>query len=81
MVEENNTLLRKMHRAALFWRVFHTLYWIIIIGLSVGAYYFFQPYVEQIQGVYGGFKGDVESVKDAASQFGSIGNFFKGDGN
>ncbi len=38
MVEENHALLRKMHRSAVLGRVFHMLYWIVIIGLSVGAY-------------------------------------------
>ena len=81
MVEENNSLLRKMHRSALWGRIFHFLYWVVIIGLSVGAYYFIQPYVEQIQGVYGGVKGDVENIRGAASQLNNIGNFFKGGGN
>ncbi len=57
MVEENNALLRKMHRSALVGRIFSILYWVIIIGLSVGAFYFIQPYVNQIQGLYGGLKG------------------------
>ncbi|MDO8620634.1 MAG: hypothetical protein Q7R64_04795 [bacterium] len=81
MVEENHALLRKMHRSALFGRVFHMLYWIIIIGLSVGAYFFVQPYVEQVQSVYGGLRGDVQNVKNATSQLGTIGNFFKGSAN
>ncbi len=54
LVEENNALLRKMRRAAILGSIFRVLYWIVIIGLSVGAYYFIQPYVEQLQGVYGG---------------------------
>ena len=78
MVEENSKLLRKMHRAALFGRIFHIMYWVIIIGLSVGAYYFVQPYVEQVQDVYGGLKGDVENVRGAASQIGDIGKLIQG---
>ena len=78
MVEENSKLLCKMHRAALFGRIFHIMYWVIIIGLSVGAYYFVQPYVEQVQDVYGGLKGDVENVRGAASQIGDIGKLIQG---
>lgn len=77
LAEENNTLLRKMRRTALVGRIFHTLYWVIIIGLSVGAYYVVQPYVGQLQGVYGGLKGDVENVKGATSQLGNIGKIIK----
>lgn len=81
MVEENNKLLRKMHRAALWGRIFHFFYWAAIIGLSVGAYYFIQPYVEQVQSIYGGVKGDVENIRGAASQVGQLGDILKGIGN
>ena len=62
LVEENNKLLRKMHRAAIWGRVWHFLYWTVIIGLSVGAYYFVEPYLKQLQGVYGGVQTDLQSV-------------------
>lgn len=81
MVEENNKLLRKMHRAALWARIWHIFYWLVIIGVSVGAYYFIEPYVTQIQGVYGGVKQDVENVRGTTSQIGNIGSMLKGVGN
>ncbi len=80
MVEENNKLLRKMHRAAIWGRIWHIFYWVVIIGLSVGAYYFIEPYVGQIQGLYGGLKGDVENVRGAAGQLGDLGNLLQGLG-
>ncbi|MDO8594792.1 MAG: hypothetical protein Q7R93_04770 [bacterium] len=80
MVEENNKLLRKIHRAALWGRAWSILYWTVIIGLSVSAYFFVQPYVEQIQGVYGGLKGDVGNVRGAASQIENISTMLKGIG-
>ena len=81
MVEENNKLLRKMHRSALWGHIFRFLYWAIIIGLSVGAYYFVQPYIEQLQSVYGGIKQDVGTVHSAVGQLNNIGSLFKGGGN
>lgn len=88
MVEENNQLIRKMRRAALWGRLWHILYWVIIIGASLGAYYFIQPYVEQVQGVYGGLKQDLTNVRgtvnevgNAASKIGDIGNLFPGSEN
>ncbi len=68
LTEENNHLLRKMHRAALWGRVFHFFYWVLIIGTSVGAYYFIQPYIDQLTQVYGGIKGDVSSVQGVVNQ-------------
>ena len=73
-------MLRKMHRAALWGRIFHFFYWAIIIGLSVGAYYFIQPYVDQLRGVYGGIKQDVGTVHNAVGQIGEVGNLLKGIG-
>ena len=81
MVGENNTLLRKMHRAALWGRIFHFLYWAAIIGLSVGAYYFIQPYVDSVKEGVNGIQADVDNIRGAASQIGNIVNIIKGMGN
>ena len=87
MTEENNKLLRKMHRSAIWGNIFRFLYWGVIIALSVGAYYFIQPYIEQVPGLYGGIKEDVGSVRaavdqvdKASSQIGNIGNLLKNIG-
>lgn len=80
MVEENNKLLRKMHRAALWARIWHIFYWLVIIGLSASAYYFIEPYITQIQSIYGGVKQDVDNVRGAASQLGNIGKLLDGIG-
>lgn len=72
LVEENHTMLRKMRRAALWGRAWHLLYWLIIIGISVGAYFYVQPYVNQLLNLYGGVTGDVEAVQNIAGQFGKL---------
>ena len=72
LTEENNHLLRKMHRAALWGRVFHFIYWVVIIGLSLGAYYFIQPYIDQLTQVYGGIKSDVGTVQNTVGQVGNL---------
>ncbi len=59
---ENNILLKKMWRATQWGRVIKALYWIAIIAITVGSLYFIQPYVDTLQGVYGG-------MQDAQSQF------------
>ncbi|MFA6315035.1 MAG: hypothetical protein WC648_01540 [Candidatus Paceibacterota bacterium] len=45
MSEENNAILRKMRRANRYAIIFRVLYWVVIIGLGLGAYYAIQPYV------------------------------------
>lgn len=73
LVEENNKMLRKMHRAALWGRIWHLLYWVIIIGISVGAYLYLQPYVEKLQGIYGGIREDVGTIQGITEQLGEVG--------
>lgn len=73
LVEENHAMLRKMRRAAFWGRAWHLLYWLIIIGISVGAYYYIQPYIDQLLNLYGGgVTGDVEAVQNVAGQLGKL---------
>jgi hypothetical protein len=48
LAEENNVLIKKMRRNAHISVAFRAAYWIIFLGVSFGAYYFIQPYVERI---------------------------------
>lgn len=45
MTEENNQILHSIRRTARLGVIMRVLYWVVIIGLSVGALYFIQPYV------------------------------------
>ena len=69
LVEENNTMLKKLRRGQVWGRVFTILYWVIIVGVAVGAFYFVQPYVNALQetqssigGIFDIFGGGEESV-------------------
>ena len=33
--------------------IVRAVYWIFIIGTAFGAYYFLQPYIDQLKGIYG----------------------------
>lgn len=61
LAEENNKILRKMRSSMRWGRAFRILYWIIIIGATVGAFYYIQPYIDQLMGVYSGL-GDLQNV-------------------
>ncbi len=60
--KENNQMLRSMRRSMRFARFMSFLYWVIIIGSAVGAYYYIQPYIDQLMGVYGGAKSNLDDV-------------------
>lgn len=52
LTEENNQIvksLRRLQRWASFWSVFR---WVLIIGSALGAYYYLQPYIDQVWELY-----------------------------
>ena len=69
LAEENHKMLRSLMRSMRWGRAVHILYWTLIIGSTVGAYYFIQPYAEQILGIYGSTKSNVENVNSIFDKF------------
>jgi hypothetical protein len=61
--EENNQMLKTMLRNMRWGRLIKTVYWVVIIGASVGAFYYTQTYFDQLLSVYGGAKSDLEGLK------------------
>lgn len=50
LAEANNDILRKMQRSQRASLAFRVMYWLVIIGLSVGAFWFIQPYIDSLKG-------------------------------
>jgi hypothetical protein len=69
LVEENHKMLRSLTRSMKWGRVMHMIYWALIIGSTVGAYYFVQPYIDQVIGAYGGAKNSLENVNSIFEKF------------
>lgn len=63
IVEKDHSRIEKLYRAMQWGRVFTVLYWILIIGIAVGAFYFIQPYVNQLGSFYESFKGSLEGAQ------------------
>lgn len=57
--------LRRSHRAGTILRV---IYWVAILGVSFGAYYLIQPYVDMLKGSFGNI-GGIGSVSPKAMTF------------
>jgi|TARA_Y100000310_G_scaffold7875_1_gene8556 hypothetical protein len=63
LIEENNKLLKRMQRAAMWGIIFRVLWWAILLGLPFIIYlYFIEPYAGGIIETYTGFKGGVDSA-------------------
>lgn len=60
---DTHEMVKKLHRDLVINRVIKVVYWVVIIGVAVGAFYFLQPYVETLQDVYGGLADSKEQFK------------------
>ncbi len=62
--KENNTLLKRIRGSQKRAAMMRMLYWILIIGMTLGAYYYIQPYIEQLMSVYSGAQENIKSFQD-----------------
>lgn len=67
LAERNNEILQKIYRSILWGRAAWIFYWVILIGIAIGAFYFLDPYwdtvvetYESIQGQFQGFSSPQE---------------------
>ena len=44
LTRKNQVILKKLHRAQIIGRTLHILYWVLIIGTTIGAFYFLKHY-------------------------------------
>lgn len=63
LTEENNKILHKMWRATRVAGLVRIFYWLLVIGVSIGAFYYLQPYIDQLMAVYGGIQDSVGSFQ------------------
>lgn len=67
LAEENNEMLHKVRSVQKRTFLFQIIRWTLIIGISIGAFYFLQPYVDNFQ--Y--FLEDTSATIDKIKNFGS----------
>ena len=71
LTRDNNKLLRKMRRHAIFGNVTRMIYWAIILGVPVALYYYYiQPHTGQIVDTYDTVKGSTEGFSGLLEKLG-----------
>ena len=75
IVTENNKILRTMRRSQRIGRAFSVFYWVIVIGIALGAFYFIRPYVDSINNTVEGIDSFQNQVIDSFSS--SVSDSFK----
>ncbi len=67
VVNENNTILRQMRSHARWRNLFSLIKWLVIIGVTVGAYYYLEPYIKELILVYQGLQEGVNAIKNVST--------------
>ena len=76
LTRENNVLLRKMRRMAIYGNIIKVVWLAIIIGLPVYIYYaFLQPYVGQALEICSGVETGVGGIRNFLDKLPFFGNF------
>ena len=52
---QNNLILHRLKSALRWGMIFSVLKWAVVIGAAAGAYYLFQPILDQFSSAYEGF--------------------------
>ncbi len=63
LAQENNRILRQMRRLSRWGTFVRIVYWFVLIGISFGAYYFLQPYIDGAKATYTSIQSDVGNLK------------------
>ncbi len=62
LAEDTNKLVHKMRRVQVFSGLWTIFYWVIVIGIGIGAFYYIQIYIDSIKEAVG-----IVSEKNASS--------------
>lgn len=75
LTRENNSILRGLRRAQRFATVARVLYWLVILGIGFGSYYYLQPYLDQAMNLY---TQSQNTLHDLQTNFNGVKNFING---
>jgi len=64
LAQENNQMLHSVRRSMRMARIMSILYWVIIIGASIGAFYVLQPYIDQAQKIIKDSSDTISGLKN-----------------
>lgn len=74
LTKENNKILRKLRSSQRWASITRLLYWLVIIGLSVGAYYYVEPYLKQMMNVYSQGVTTLDKIQNFGSSLPGLNN-------
>ena len=73
LTRDNNKLLRKMRRHAIFGNVTRLIYWAVVFGVPTVLYHYLQPYFTQFLETYDGIQNGVQNLQGVGDQVQGLG--------
>ena len=77
LAQENNKILHSMRSSMRWARFMSTIYWLVIIGASIGAYYFVEPYLNKILDLYNSILNTQQQLNGGSNEIQDLLNKFK----
>ena len=75
---ENRKILKRLQRSMRWGRFLRVVYWVVIIGGTLGAYYYIQPFVDNMKEMFSGIQAGTEGVTNGmGTGLDFLGNLFK----
>lgn len=68
IVEDNNTILRGIRRANRISAGIRIFYWLVIIGATLGLFYYMQPYIDTMFDLVDEAQKSIQSLGGAVNQ-------------
>ena len=73
-LEKTYQLVYKVRRVQKNGQLFKVFYWTLIILATFGAFYYIQPYINQLVETYTGVKDTQQQLQNSMTDFSSINN-------
>ena len=64
ITKENNVLLIKIRSVQKWGQITRIFYWVLIIGVSIGAFYSIKPYLGNVLNLYSGGVSNINNISD-----------------
>jgi len=68
LAEENNSILRGIRRSNRWGIAFKIFYWLVILGITFGAFYFLQPYLESSLKLFNQAQESIKTIGGTVNQ-------------
>lgn len=61
-LDEQDRMITSLHKAMVIGRAIKAIYWLVVIGVTIGAFYFVQPIVDDFVSMYKDVNGNVDQL-------------------